>query len=323
MNLPVSVIICAYNSENFLIQALESIQGQTHSNIEILIIDDASADATPQIAKKAAACDSRLKYVRLDVNVGIARARQIGLQSATHDWVLFLDADDIAMPEMVESQVAVLKTDPEIIGVGTYAYYIDTLGRVGGVQSLGPLTHENFFDLFKGQKMSFLLPNTLFSKAHAEAVGGYRTEGFTDGPDERWQDYCEDLDLWCRLSDLGSGGKYIVTIPRPLFYYRKRADSLSSRNIFRMTRKMRWIKYCLVRRRAGMPERSFFEYECSLSIWRRLNNLRVDYAAYFYRKAAFQYMKRNLLATVLLLPLPILLSPTYIVQKFKSQKLSQ
>jgi glycosyltransferase involved in cell wall biosynthesis len=321
--LAVSVIICCYNAEKYLRNAIASIQAQIYPNIEILIIDDASKDATPQIVKEAAASDRRIKYICLEINGGIARVRQRGLEVASHDWVVFVDADDVIMPEMIEYQVSVLRTDPHLIGVGTYSYYIDDAGPVRGIQSLGPLSREHFFELFRKAKMFFLLPNTLFSRRDALAVGGYRVEGFWNEPGKRMQDYCEDVDLWCRLSDLGAQGKYLVTIPKPLFYYRKRTDSLSSRNIFLMTRKMRWIKDCLVRRRAGGFEISLAEYERSLTLWRRLNNLRTDYAAYLYRKAAFQYTKRNLLMTALLLPLPILLSPAYILQKFKSQKLVQ
>src|SRR5690349_1337930 len=111
-DLPVSTVICAYNAEKYLQRALQSICEQTYQNLEILVIDDASTDGTPSVAAAAAKSDGRIRIISLEQNEGIARARQVGLENVSHDWIQFLDADDVALPTMVEKQVAALKTDP-------------------------------------------------------------------------------------------------------------------------------------------------------------------------------------------------------------------
>ena len=88
-NLPISVVICAYNAEKYLRRSLQSIQEQTYRNLEILVIDDASTDGTAAIALAIAKKDKRIRVIRLKKNGVIANARQTGLEKSRRDWVLF------------------------------------------------------------------------------------------------------------------------------------------------------------------------------------------------------------------------------------------
>lgn len=318
---PISVVICAYNAEKYLKRTISSIRRQTYMNIEILIIDDASTDSTAQIIDEAASQDNRIRYIRHLENGGIANARQTGLENAKYDWVSFLDADDIAHAKVIERQIQKIIEDEDLIAVGTYAYYIDEDDKkIIGVQKIGPKNKGEFIHLYKKAKLVFMSNTTIYSKKHALKVGGYRINYFPQDDVVRLQDFCEDLDLWCRLSDFGAEGKYMITIPEPLFYYRKRRESLSSKNIFSMQNKMRWIKDCLKRRRAGFQERTYEDFESSLSLWERLNNLRVDYAAYFYRKAGFKYMRKKYVQALVFLLIVMVLNPRYIFDKVRTQK---
>ena len=318
--LPVSVVICAYNAEKYLERALRSICEQTYRNLEILIIDDGSTDTTASLAGAMAAKDNRIRVVMLESNGGLAHARQVGLESVRNDWVLFLDADDIALPTMIEKQVAMLQTDTNIIGISTYSYYFgDDETKLIAEQRFGFPSKETFFEMYSKQKLIFLSGPTLYSKAHALAVGGYRLHGFPTAENVRYQDYCEDLDLWCRLADFGAGGKYLITIPEPLFLYRKTFGSLST-SVFRMQDKMRWIKDCLKRRRKYLPERSFDAYRQSISVLKKLDCLRSDYAALFYKKTGYFYMRRRYMSAISLFALVCLLDPRFVMQKLKTQK---
>jgi len=319
---PVSVIICAYNAEKYLEKTINSVLSQTYKNIEVLIIDDASTDSTFQIIQKAAENDERIRYVKLSENSGIANARNIGLENAKYDWVSFLDADDLASPEMIEKQINLLLKKTDLIAVGTYAYYIgEDERKILGLMKVGPTTKEQFLYLYEKAKLIFMPINTLCSKKHVLKIGGYRISGFQQDTVLRLQDFCEDLDLWCRLSDFGAEGKYMITIPEPLFYYRKRAESLSTQNIFYMQQKIRWIKDCLIRRRRGFQERSYEDFINSLSLWNRLNNLRKDYATFFYRKAGFRYIDKQYIKALANLLIVVVLNPNYILDKLKTQKL--
>ena len=314
-------MICAYNAEKYIEKALHSICTQTYSNIEILAIDDASTDNTRSIIEMASRSDNRIRLISLDINGGIAHARQIGLENTCHDWLLFLDADDIALPQMIEKQVQRLSLDSNIIAVSTYAYYCgENDDKILGEQRIGITSKPIFFKKYSTHKLIFIFVTTLFSKNHAIAAGGYRLKGFPEDTTIRYQDFSEDVDLWCRLSDFGSEGKYIVTIPEPLFIYRKTVGSLSTTNIFRMQEKMRWIKDCLRRRRTDLPEITFEKYRRSASKWQRIQNFRSDYAALFYRKMGFYYLEKYYLRTILLFPIVCLLDPKFLLKKLKTQK---
>lgn len=317
----VSVVICAYNAEKYIEKSLRSICEQTYRNLEIIVIDDASTDSTASIAEALVEKDERIRVIRLKSNGGIAHARQVGLESVCHHWLLFLDADDIALPTMIERQVSLLRQDENIIGVSTYSYVCtDDEDEIIGVQRVGIPSRDEFFVKYAGQKLMFIFNNTLFSKQHALAVGGYRLDGFPVNSSVRYQDFSEDVDLWCRLSDFGSEGKYLVTVSEPLFKYRKTTGSLSTSNIFKMQEKMRWIKDCLKHRRSGLPERSFEEFRQSIKTMQKLDNLRSDYAALTYRKMGFLFMGRCYIRAVLLFAIVCFLKPKFAMQKLKTQK---
>lgn len=320
-NLPVSAVVCAYNAEKYLEKSLQSICNQTYRNLEIIVIDDASTDATADIVRRLSDSDHRIHLVRLETNGGIAHARQIGLEIVSNDWLLFLDADDIALPSMIEKQVQVLQNDKDVIGVSTYSYFFgENENEITGEQRIGVPSKEEFFEKFSKGKLIFLLITTLFSKKHALAVGGYRLHGFPRNSPVRYQDFSEDVDLWCRLSDYGAEGKYLVTIPEPLFKYRKTIGSLSTTNIFRMQEKMRWIKDCLRCRRKGQPERLFEEYRRSITTMQKISNIRSDYAALIYRKMGFFYMEKQYCRAILFFAIVGILDPRFALQKLKTQK---
>src|SRR5688500_9174840 len=93
----VSVIIPAHNTEAFIQDAIYSILNQSFTNIEIIVIDDASTDKT---AKKIAEInDARIKIITTSQRLGAHLSRNIGLQNAKGDFIALLDSDDIALPE--------------------------------------------------------------------------------------------------------------------------------------------------------------------------------------------------------------------------------
>jgi succinoglycan biosynthesis protein ExoO len=98
-----SVIIPAYNAEEFIARAIDSVLTQTEQQLEIIVIDDASTDATAKIAAEAAARDPRIHFLRSTINSGPGAARNRGLECARGDWIILLDADDeFAVPYRIE-----------------------------------------------------------------------------------------------------------------------------------------------------------------------------------------------------------------------------
>ena len=104
----VSVIIPAYNCENVLSDAVDSVLKQTLQNLEILIIDDCSTDGTLTLAEELAQNDERIRVIRNEANLGVAMTRNRGIDAASFEWIAFLDSDDIWLPEKLEKQIECL-----------------------------------------------------------------------------------------------------------------------------------------------------------------------------------------------------------------------
>lgn len=104
----ISAIIPVYNGEAFLEETVESLLNQTVPLSEIIIIDDCSTDNTPVIARQLAETDRLIRVITQPANRGVSVARNTGCQSAKSDWVLFMDADDMADSGLVEAQTEAL-----------------------------------------------------------------------------------------------------------------------------------------------------------------------------------------------------------------------
>ena len=102
----VSVIMPAYNVEQYVEEAIRSVMGQTFRNWELFVIDDCSADATASVAERVAREDSRVTVVRNEQNMGVAKSRNRGLDLCRGSYIALLDSDDAWMPEKLEKQLA-------------------------------------------------------------------------------------------------------------------------------------------------------------------------------------------------------------------------
>lgn len=89
----VSVIIPAYNAEDYISQCISSVLSQTLSDIEVIVVDDGSTDKTPDIVEELSASDARLRLIRQE-NQYAGAARNTGIKAAGGDYLYFLDADD-------------------------------------------------------------------------------------------------------------------------------------------------------------------------------------------------------------------------------------
>lgn len=93
MNQKISVIVPVYNVEKYLRQCANSILTQTYKNIEVILVDDGSLDNSPQICDEIAGADSRVRAIH-KTNGGLSDARNVGLEAATGDYIMFVDSDD-------------------------------------------------------------------------------------------------------------------------------------------------------------------------------------------------------------------------------------
>lgn len=122
----VTVVMPVYNTEKYLKQAIESILKQTYTDFELLIIDDASSDGSIDIINQCS--DRRIRLIRNEVNKGISRTRNIGIELSNSKYIALMDSDDIAVPTRLEKEVQYLDTNKEIDVVGGHLRAIDMEG---------------------------------------------------------------------------------------------------------------------------------------------------------------------------------------------------
>lgn len=109
MNKKISVIIPAYNAEHFLSKTLDSVLAQTHLDLEVIVVNDASSDGTAVLLDRYAALDHRIRVVHKTKNEHVSCARNDALDLATGDYLLFVDSDDWIEPETCERALSTLE----------------------------------------------------------------------------------------------------------------------------------------------------------------------------------------------------------------------
>ena len=104
----VTVIMPSFNASQFISEAIDAVIEQTFRNWELLIVDDASADGTTNLAHDYQCSDDRIRLIAEKTNRGPAYARNVGLRQARGDFIAFLDSDDVWLPNKLQKQVAAM-----------------------------------------------------------------------------------------------------------------------------------------------------------------------------------------------------------------------
>lgn len=202
----VSIIIPCYNQEMYLGKAVDSALNQTYGDKEIIIVNDGSPDGTREIAEYYANQHNNVRVVNQS-NKGLSGARNAGIMNSTGDAILPLDADDYIEPDYLSETVPVLLDNPDI---GVVATDLQTFGQ----------TEEIWMRPNYPTKVENLMVNNqiyVCSLIRKEAIlqcGGYNTKmihGY------------EDWDLWI---DITKRGWKVGYVPRPLFHYRIKENSM-------------------------------------------------------------------------------------------------
>jgi glycosyltransferase involved in cell wall biosynthesis len=129
----VSVVMSVFNGERFLREAVDSILGQTYRDLELIVIDDGSADGSGEILAQRRQADARLR-VFPQANMGLTRSLNRGVELSTGEYVARMDADDLSEPRRFERQVAFMDAHPDVGLLGTAYREIDGEGRVLGTK---------------------------------------------------------------------------------------------------------------------------------------------------------------------------------------------
>jgi glycosyltransferase involved in cell wall biosynthesis len=192
----VSVVVPVYNAEAYLSRAIDSILGQTYTNLEVIAVDDGSTDTSAQLLAKYT---DRLQVISQE-NSGSAQARNAGIERSRGKYVAFLDADDYWHPEKLRLQVAVLERNPDIGLV--YNDWIVVHGQADDeIEAFEATTLPNGDLPIDEEQSGWVYYELLWDSIVHTSAAAVRTDvlkkvGGFDGELRKGQDY----DLWLRLS---------------------------------------------------------------------------------------------------------------------------
>jgi glycosyltransferase involved in cell wall biosynthesis len=200
----VSVIIPCFNLGLFLDEAVASVEVQTFTDFELVIVDDGSTDALTLERLEA----HRARHVRVirTENHGLPAAKNVGFANTSGRYVCAVDADDRLEPQMLERSVAILEKNPEIAFVSHWLRYF---GDASGDWKPERCDFPALLD------MNTVNGAALVRRSAYDAAGGY---------DDAFRSGCEDWDFWITLVERGWSGHII---PEVLYNYRRRPDSMS------------------------------------------------------------------------------------------------
>ena len=217
----VSIVMPAYNVDTYIAETIASVHAQTYRHWNLIVVDDCSSDGTVRVAREWTERDPRVSVLSSPVNGGTSSARNLGLSHCAGRYVAFLDADDIWMPEKLETQLAFMVQYNA--GFSFTAYQMFGSAGPGGVISARPSV--SWRDMLKGNRIgcsTVVLDTRIFPQIRFPTGLGRQ----------------EDFALW--LSLLRDGG-LAYGLNEPLVRYRVHEASKSSRKLRSVT--AQWLVY--------------------------------------------------------------------------------
>lgn len=226
----ISVLLPVHNGLRHLPSALRSVLGQTHRNLEVLVIDDGSTDGSGEWVSRVG--DPRIRLIRHREPLGVARALNAGLAAASGPWVARMDADDISLPRRFAKQVKYLREHPEVVAVGTRIRYFG-----------GPL---GMIDV-RPDTASVCTASLVFGTPLVHPSVMMRRAALTSGNLQYRAEFSrsEDYDLWVRLAETGQ----LANLPEVLLRYRLHGQSVSAKHGGDMAAQQRSIIATVLERR--------------------------------------------------------------------------
>ncbi|WP_162138753.1 glycosyltransferase family 2 protein [Bifidobacterium minimum] len=215
----VSIIVPVYGVQEYLDAALAGVVGQTHSNLEIILVDDGSPDECPRICDEWARRDARITVIH-EENGGLSKARNTGLSAAHGDAVYFMDSDDLVEPTLVARCLEAMADH----GADMAMFRFDTIDDSGAPMksSYRHNEYDGTIELTPEQALRLQVKGDIDSYFWAFMVARrvYVDQDFSF-PEGR---YIEDMARICHVIGESS---HVVRIPDVLYHYRLRAGSVA------------------------------------------------------------------------------------------------
>ncbi len=206
----VSVVIPAFNAAATIDETVGSVLGQTISDLEVIVVDDGSADDTQGTVRAMA--DSRVR-LETQANAGAAAARNTGINAARGRYVAFLDSDDLWLETKLERQLAVFDADPRVRAVQTGAFFVDDDLEVIDSRPCRPWEDDRLLDVLLFKNLPAFGSSSMFVRACLMEVGG-------------WDDSLVILEDWNLAIDAARHCN-LESIADPLVLYRQHPGNRS------------------------------------------------------------------------------------------------
>ncbi len=209
----ISIVVPAYNAEKTILETIISVQNQSFSDFELIIINDGSTDKTLEIINTKALDDSRIRIFSYE-NGGLPVARNRGIALARGKFIAFLDADDLWTPDKLELQILALQRNSAAGLAYSWTYFMDNQGKS---------FHTSEPTFFEGYVLKDLLlqnflcngSNPLIRRSIIEAVGDFNPDLHS----------AEDWDYWLRVAACSE----FALVPKAQIFYRQSSTSMSSK----------------------------------------------------------------------------------------------
>ena len=198
----VSVVISTYNRAKLLPRAIESAQ-RAGSDVEVIVVDDASTDETPELCAKL----ENIRYVHLESNGGLANGRNVGIAESASEFIAFLDDDDLRLPGSLDKQLRVLYANPSAALCYGQALLADARRQLptGEIYPITCPQGDIFWDLLEHNFIP--MPTVLARRSSLLEADCFDTQ----------VNPIEDWDMWLRMSER----LLVVALEEPVAIYRK------------------------------------------------------------------------------------------------------
>ena len=219
----ISAVIPCYNGDRFLQEAVESINTQTYLPREIIIVNDGSNDESERVIEQLKA-SSQVPITSVNqVNHGVSAARNVGIATASSDWIAFLDVDDLWLPTMLESKVKFAEAQGLTSGLICCNYYVDAIDDANKkhndsryAQSIHDrvMQSEEFQSILLKENFIGTATTMMFSRKDALLVGGF----------DSFLKHSEEFDFILRFAC----NSKVAVLSKPLALKRHHGDNLSN-----------------------------------------------------------------------------------------------
>lgn len=245
----VSIIVPAYNVEEYIGQTIESVLNQDYTDFELIIIDDGSTDNTADVVNQYSKLDNRIRYVQ-QPNGGAARARNKGLSLTKGEFIIFVDGDDVISKDFISSNIGYFSENPNLDWVAMSIKRVDKDCNPINVEGIYKdlifdttkiIDRKEFVPMFAEKKLSGVCCGAIYRKKSIEMIS------FPDG------DFYEDGFFF---TDLLTYTKTGMLSNQGIYYYIHRENSSQLKKLDRahLTSDLRCSQKRLKQYRLAYPE---------------------------------------------------------------------